>query len=523
MIAAVLRRNRQFMRLALAVTAGVTLVPTLLFPLPPLLDFPNHLARLWLIMGGIHLSPLDRIYAEDWSGIATNIGIDLAAKAFTGVVPPLLLGRILLALAVLLPAVGGVMLSRALFGRWHPWQVLFFFFWSCQTLLAGFLNFHIGLGLALLAAAIDGHLKRWRHAVRLTVAFVLIVVHPFALLFYCALLAGLGFGAAPFRNADSWRRTLKTAEAAICLVPVMVFFVLTRAVPGTGGNALSDIIYPNIGGTAVALLSPFVSYDLFFVDALFLAGVVSIIVIWAMNNRFRIHTGLLTVAIALTLVSPLLPNIFSGTGWVDRRLPIMAVLAGLAAVLPQLRKARHGLALSVGLSCFVAARTLWIGWNWAAGVPMIDAMQAVLAKVPAGARILPMQHKYWPPNQFPRGHILGVDIETYNHYAALAVIWRHAYIPMLFSQPGKQPVHILPPYDRVALPGGGMLPSVHALANDAAIPPGQENVRYWRTDFDYVLVLNANRPDKLGPLAPLPELQLVKDAGFARLYRIRQP
>jgi len=42
---------------------------------------------------------------------------------------------------------------------------------------------------------------------------------------------------------------------------------------------------------------------------------------------------------------------------------------------------------------------------------------------------------------------------------------------------------------------------------------------YWRERFDYVLVLNAQVPDA-DDEASVPELELLADRGFARIYRI---
>ena len=45
--------------------------------MPPLLDYPNHFARIWLLAGGAGAQPVSGFYAVDWSGAWTNIGIDV--------------------------------------------------------------------------------------------------------------------------------------------------------------------------------------------------------------------------------------------------------------------------------------------------------------------------------------------------------------------------------------------------------------------------------------------------------------
>src|SRR5437773_11449458 len=56
-------------------------------------------------------------------------------------ISPFLLGRILLALAVVLPPAGAMALNASEFREANPWQLVFQYFWCCETLLAVFLNF----------------------------------------------------------------------------------------------------------------------------------------------------------------------------------------------------------------------------------------------------------------------------------------------------------------------------------------------------------------------------------------------
>lgn len=516
--------QRSNIRTILALLLLVVLLPVALIPLPPLLDYPNHLARLWLLGGGIDTAPVNRFYVEDWHGIATNIGIDLVAKAFAHVVPPFLLGRLLLALAVVLPPVGAIALNASQFGNFRAWQLVFPFFWCTETLLAGFLNFQIGLGLALLAAALDPRFSvPWaRHASRLAVAFVLIVVHPFALLFYCMLLAGIGIGAAWPGRAElrpaAWR---VGAAGAVCLVPIAAFFVLTHALPGDDSGRWFAIFNPPLI-SLFTLLSPVTSYN-FWID-LAIAYPLLVLVGYALvNRRIAAHRGLLAVAAFLAVASLFMPAATSESGWLDRRLPIMAVLAALAATDLSLGPSRRdALRLAAAAFALVAVRTAWIGWNWAASFEMVHSLRQAFADIPAGKAVLPLQHRTkrttrsWPL----RGRTLGVAEGTFWHYPALIVPYRHAFVPTLFAQRGKQPISVRPPWDQISDPGGGVLPSVHCLEHPARCDP---YLRHWRTRFDFVLVLNADQPDRYGPFVPPPELQLVKDAGFARLYLIRRP
>ena len=518
-------KRQTYSAILLLVASALVLLPVVVFPLPPLLDYPNHLARLWLIEGGINIPPLNHFYAENWNGIATNIGIDIAAKTLKGVVPALLLGQILLGLSVLLPPLGAVMLNVTEFGGIDPWHLLFLFFAFTLTLLAGFLNFQIGLGTALLCASFDRMLSSRGlfalYGARLCLGIVVMLIHPFALLFYGALLAGLEFGReAPKLTLESLLpRLLRTIPvAAVCLAPIALLLLWTHAVPGAKNSG--RVIYNPLFERVAALDSPFFSYNVK-VDALFGLCVILIVFYAARNRPGKVHVGLLTAALALSVLEFFVPSVTPQSAWLDVRLPIMAVLAALAATRLSFGDLDFkALALTGATFALIVFRTIWISWNWSASVPMLESMRAVLTSVPAGAAVLPMQHT--PSNSEMNsplpGRLLNRVNETYVHYPALVVPWRHAFVPTLFSVAGAHPIRVLPPWNQIAEPGGGGLPSVNALRR-RSLQPGF--MREWQSQFDYILVLNADRPDRYGQFVPPREITLIAKAGFAELYRIR--
>ena len=101
--------------LLLCVCAALA-VPLLVVDLPPLLDYPNHLARLFLLAGGLRDPVLARMYAVNWA-VIPNLAIDLIGPPLIRVFGLYAAGKCLIALALLLPVLGSVAYSRAVFGR----------------------------------------------------------------------------------------------------------------------------------------------------------------------------------------------------------------------------------------------------------------------------------------------------------------------------------------------------------------------------------------------------------------------
>src|ERR1700684_2316344 len=107
------RRDWAWPAAALAI-AAVSLAPFLLVDVPAILDYPNHLARFY-VLAHPHDPWLSRFYAPHW-GVLPNLGLDVIGVALMKVAPVHFAGRIVLALSLVAPVFGAVLYARAAFG-----------------------------------------------------------------------------------------------------------------------------------------------------------------------------------------------------------------------------------------------------------------------------------------------------------------------------------------------------------------------------------------------------------------------
>ena len=524
---------------ALLASLAALLLPVLVAAIPPIDDYPNHLARIWLLAGGASLPPVSEMYRVSWDTL-TNIGIDLLAAGLGGLLPYDAIGRGFIAAAVVLPPLGGVLLWRAVHGGTHWWQLCFGLLAWSAGLLYGFLNFEIGLGLALLAAAADPALTRRGPLTtalgRALLGALLLLVHLFALVFYAALLAGLALG--PDLRALLRRDGLLRAAgsvlviAATLAVPALLLVLLAPSLPGDhAGTSLGSILGDFRTNLAEFVANPRykVSRVVFgvrgyadWMDGLTLAVLGLPVLASLAFRRLAVHAGLLLMVLALVGLYFVIPQYTAGTYGIDVRFALMAALALPCALRPDLPPRLAG-ALAAALLTVSLARTAHVGWIWHARQADSAAVARAVASVPPGAAILPLQHRVRRLTGGPPGRFTIVGAPSYAYLPNLALPWRLAFVPTLFSARGKQPVQVLPPRDDLVEPDGGVLPSVHALTRPATYARDVGDARYlngWRERFDYALVVNADMPDDDGPFTPPPGLALVADEGFAQLYRI---
>lgn len=518
--------------LFILIAAAISLIPVLTIDIPPMPDYPNHYARLWLLAGGTHDPAIAPIYQVDWGTAWTNVMIDVIAALTGPFLSMAVIGPLVLSLALLLPATGIAILNRSLFGGFHWWHVLCFMLGWNFVYLAGFLNFEIGLGLALLLVTADLKLRSQPYAVlfvfRAVAATIILVAHPFALLFFTALLAAFAFGRDidPLFKPGTWLALLGriVVDVIPCFLPLVALLLFGPSLPGTAAPAnLSGIVWGEFSlyNFGSVLMTYFKTYNLK-VDAIYVLIFAAPVVAAAVWKRLEIHWGLFLIAVLLGILSLGMPRQFMATGGIDTRLPSMMALAFAAGVRPNLALGRMAAVVAACLACVViASRVVTIEKVWLAGAENIAAVERAIAQVPAGAAVLPMQHHLDPAlnRSAPVGRLLGNNMPIHWHYGSLAVFRQKAFIPTLFSAPGKQPIKILPPWSEIAVPEG-LPPTVDMLAQPDR--PDYPYLKDWNTRFDYILVSNADLPNMDGPMPVLPQLSLVADEGFARLYKINR-
>ncbi|WP_459458338.1 hypothetical protein [Rhizobium sp. No.120] len=514
----------------LAIVAFLIVVAILVtaFQFPPILDYPNHYARMWLLAGGIDTPPFHEIYAVDWNRTFTNVGIDLAAYWLGPLVGVPLLARSVLFLAIVLPPLGAIALHRRLHGGGYYWQIGILYFAWCATLIGGFINFQIGLGMALLFASVDHALQSSKPAVlfvwRLFAGLLLTIMHIFSLGFYMALICGLEFSptTAALKSCRDFLRLCCRLLVAIlaCALPATCLFFYQRVLPGDGSGintAWNDtplLIVAN-------LVSAFWSYTLP-ADMLFLIPLVLVVTNAVRTHRLRLHAGLAVTVVGLLILSCLSPRHVMETGWISWRFPIMAALAAMVMVcpLPNLPR-RQAVLVVTGMVAVALGRTIWIGANWWHGQAVVADVATVLEHVPEGSAILPMAHKpaNKPINISTRYYAW--DEDTFRHLPTLAIPYAHAFVPTVFTAVGKQPLNVLPPWRDIAVPEGNLI-SPGLLSCPSELKVFIEVAPYlvdWRRRFDFLLVINADIPDQYGDKLP-PGLRLIADTRFAKLYAI---
>ncbi|GLH80111.1 hypothetical protein SSBR45G_50200 [Bradyrhizobium sp. SSBR45G] len=492
--------------------ATVLALPFLLVDVPPVLDYPNHLARLFVLA---HPGDpvLSQMYAPNWR-ILPNLGIDLIGVALLRVTDVHVGGRLLLALSLFTPLAGVVAYHRAAFGRWAPWPLASAVIAYNAVFLLGFMNFQLSLGLALMGAAGWLALRRpgrWLSAIIFgaLAATTIFLCHLLGVVFF-ALLIGAAEADRLWRLRRAPTLLLELARTftaiAITLSPALLLYALSPLSEVGAGLGEWD------GAPKLwRILTPFLttSAELTLITA---AAVLALLVL--LRRELQFAPGMRLALPALLLVFLAAPASAKGGTFVDMRFAAMAGLLLFAGLQPRLTGWKAALT-GVVVGGLVLARCADIGSAWLAHRDDLAELRAAIAQVPPGARVI-AAHGHREQVVSRRDRVLPGFRYVDSHLAALLVIERRAFWPLMFAHPSQQPVAVRAAFGRLAQPlaepvawrwlqpdppADEVLPVAHYLAN-------------WRSDFDAVLLL-----DPPAPAQPVDGLEPVYRGSYIQLFR----
>lgn len=488
---------------------AVLAVPFFLVEVPPVLDYPNHLAR-YFVLAHPDDPVLSQMYAPHWR-ILPNLGMDVIGVALLQIADVHVAGRLLLALSLFAPVAGVIIYSRVMFGRFSYWPLASGTVAYNAAFLLGFMNFLLSLGLALTVAAAFALLRRRGHpliaaGVGAVAACIVFFAHIFGVMLL-GLLVGSAECARLWRARssatvvrDAWH---SAGGLALMFAPALMLFLLCP---------LSDV--PSSVGEwrgpqkLWAVFAPFMTTNVNL--TLLTALVVFCFAVTAWRNAV-VAPGIALAMTVLSVVFVLAPSAIGNGTFIDLRIAVMIALLLFAGVQPRLAR-RHAVAAGLVFAALIALRGAYVATTWYDRRHDVADLRAAIAAVKPGARVLAARGHpgNWTEAEVPTRALPGI-YRLDGHLAALLVIERRAFWPLLFADPAQQPLAVRPPYDRLAQPLAEPL-DWPLLERDDLSAAGYAN---WRKNFDYVLLVDAPQPaPSLAGLTP------VRAGRYAVLYRI---
>ena len=402
--------------------------------LPPLVDYPNHLARMHLLAEGG-----DAFYTVRWT-VLPNLAEDLIVPPLARVLPLDIAAKLFLVMIFALMAGGVIWLNHVAIGGWRLWPLLGFLFLYNRILLWGFVNYLFGIGIALGGTALWLALERRRWWLRMPssslVAFACFLSHIAALGFYALVILGIeALPAVAELRARQWQALgRRIAIAAPQFVAPAVLLLGDRHDAPSG-----TVSYAGLWRKADLMFSVFDNYDRAF-DLVCFTMFLALLGGLAWARRLGMGQRLATAVGIVFAAYLLLPSQMYGGSGADHRLPIAFFLLLIAASAPRFGSRRVAAAVGMVAASILVIRLGVIERVWREADRIYSVDLGGINALPRGSKLAIAQ----PPNLF---HVVPVP-EV--HLPVLAIPRREAFVPSLFAIPGQQPVALKPAFARIA-------------------------------------------------------------------------
>jgi len=482
-------------------------VPILTHPLPPLSDYVNHLARMQVIATLAKNPYLAKFYQIDWQ-VIPNLTMDLIVPTLARFISVYLAGQLYVVTMFALIISGTLALNRALVARWTVLPLAAIPLLYNYVFLVGLMNYLFGVGIALWALA--GWIAARERAWPLRFALSTLSV---GILFFCHLSAlGIyGVGVLAFelwrlweRRSEPWLgRLAEFAAAGLPFIAVAPLLAVSPTMDLVGG------IHWEQGGKIDGLM--YVISDYSDVVAFALIAVMVASLVWGIRHRvLRFHPFAIALLGVGGTVYLALPRLMFDTYMADQRVPIAIAFMLFGCGDLDLRQRLVRRAFMVVLLLLISVRLTEIDYNWSQLADATSEFRASVRRIAPGSKVFVAY----------ADRSYGDDVRELGlvHAACIATIERSALVTTLFTVPGKQIVHVRPPYQDYADTRDGTPPAIAQLILAADHPTRQEPA-FWLnwTKFDYLYILftedDAPNPDPR-------RLQLVADGDGFQLYRI---
>ena len=411
----------------LTLLAILVVVPIWSVEYPPLVDYPNHLARGYILYHHDDVPTFREDFDVDYLSTA-SLAMDGFILALLPICDARTTGKLFLTLTLWLWLLGWHCLGATLHGQ-PTWLALGGALFAYHSMFFyGFTNFSFSLGIFLLATAAwvawrDGW-SWWRLAIVALLALGCYFSHMAAFIFFTGTVLAM----------TAWQIVVErklSIGMLVGFVPILLPLIFFFGFRSRGSE--SGIVWNSVAGKFVGALTLVRSYDRFLDGGFLVALMIFAVFLFAWSARTRVQGGALFAGLGcfvMFLIGPY--EIFGGAPGDARFLLPAAALIVLSFDFAYARG--KAIALLTMFLVLVIFRIGMIAFYWHGMDVGLREQIALFDAFPEQARVYPLIRLADDADESKR------DRPVF-HVIHYAVIDRHIYSPHLFAFPGQQPMH----------------------------------------------------------------------------------
>ncbi|MEM9902474.1 MAG: hypothetical protein AAF865_14090 [Pseudomonadota bacterium] len=340
---------------------------------PPLVDWPNHLARHILQCAAVGASEIGRYYAYALE-LVPNLASELIHTLPLACADPGLTQKVLIQVSSVGVVLGTLLLHRAIWGRFSVWPLISALIMHHMAWAYGFENFVLAIPAALIVLAAWFALAGRRTALRLIALWpailVLYLLHLYAFGFLLLTIGLLELER--LRRLRDARETLLTGLLLLGLAAIPAWHTMS-ALAASPEIETTLFAYGGLPELLMTVLSPFAGFGniiwsrtALIAAALCLAAFLAIIAgLKQTGHAIRIDPRIRAIAPFLITIALVAPYNFSGVYFSNIRFPVLVVATLIAATRIDLQH-RASLSFAMAIIAALAVKTFWLSHQWRA-------------------------------------------------------------------------------------------------------------------------------------------------------------
>ena len=417
---------------------ALAILPVFLVEIPAMVDYPNHLARMYLLAasGTPNENPY---YAVTWK-LNSNLAMDIIVPAMARFINVATATKAFLVLSQVLVVSGSVALEMVVkrrheFAGFAAAMALY-----CVPFALGFLNFEFGTGLALWGIASWFALENRNLYMRLVAhslfVFCIFVSHFVALGLYGATIGFYELYCIRFRKFDAKQTILNLVLLAGPAVVLLGYVVLS------GAQTWSGNIEWDAANKVRSILYVFNGYNIG-ISALYFIVVFMLAYVLFRSRSLKLMPQGKWIAVGFLLVFLALPFQTLGGTFAEVRVVIAAILIMPAFLVFSPTRPAIRFLLPLVFSIIALLNAGHVATIWVAYQPEYDRLKASFLLIERGAFVL--------VGRSSEGSDLLDDLpeKPIYHAPVLAVHYANAFVPSLFTIPGQYVLQVRPELRRL--------------------------------------------------------------------------
>jgi hypothetical protein len=509
-----------FVALIYGSVLGLLAIPIVSVVVPPLIDYPNHLARMHILAAYADSPELRTSYVVVWK-LAPYLAMDLIVPQLARFMSIYTAGQVFLYLCLTMFVAGTAAVHAALYRRLSAWPAASALIAYSFVVSFGFVNYLFGMGVWLLAFAawivLSRNTVRWRLIGGSILSLAVFFSHFFAFFGYMLCVGSYELGVWLVARDHRLRTLIRNGVVAFCpfIVPLIIF------VMASSGQEGGVTLYATPHGWIYAQLSPLL-FPGAPADLAILAIVLVIPARLGLLGKLHLAPAMWAPLIAVGCAAMAMPNVLSGVWGVDYRLPVVFAYMLIAGCSWHEVSTPRAHALGGFLVALLAVNVGLIVAAWHPVGQQFEEFRAALIAIPRGAKVIVFRDEAGI-----NPSLMQPPAELYDHLATLAVIERDAYVPFLFKHK-MMPVETVAALRKIDTAIGKPIGLSDLIAGaDPVRGPamlgtlGSAGVHNywgdWPRNYDYAVEFSfGGRPE-------LPDqLERVATGSFFNIYRIRR-